>query len=226
MEESRVLLVNGSPKGARSDTLKLACAFLEGMGERGAEIEASALDIAPCRGCFSCWRDEGRCVQPDDMARILERVVAAELIVWSTPLYCYGVPSACKAILDRLLPLSSPAMRLDERGRTHHRARDGRAARTRHVLVAGCGFPERAGNFDSLEFQFRRMFGDDTALVLCTEAPLLSEPEAEPATLPYLAAVRAAGAEYRETGRISETVQRVLDAPMLDPNVYRALASS
>ena len=115
MEESRVLLVNGSPKGARSDTLKLACAFLEGMGERGAEIEANALDIAPCRGCFSCWRDEGRCVQPDDMARILERVAAAELIVWSTPLYCYGVPSACKAILDRLLPLSSPAMRLDER---------------------------------------------------------------------------------------------------------------
>ena len=53
-----ILLINGSPKGDRSNTLKLSKAFLEGVLEihKDAEIRQLNLSekkIAPCRGC---WR--------------------------------------------------------------------------------------------------------------------------------------------------------------------------
>ncbi len=69
----KILLINGSPKGDRSNTLKLSKAFLEGILEihKDAEIRQlnlSGKKIAPCRGCFACWnKTPGKCVMTDDM---------------------------------------------------------------------------------------------------------------------------------------------------------------
>lgn len=58
-----ILVINGSPKGAKSNTYRLTCAFLEGISageeKRGKQapetefLEISRLNIKPCRGCFS-----------------------------------------------------------------------------------------------------------------------------------------------------------------------------
>ena len=56
-------------------------------------------------------RNGGACVHDDDMKAILEEILACDLLVWSFPLYCYGMPASLKALLDRTLPLSSMAMR-------------------------------------------------------------------------------------------------------------------
>ena len=218
----KILVLNGSPRGGQSDTLRLTRAFLEGMGEaENAEIVAvAAADVRPCRGCFSCWRQTpGRCVIDDDMAEILAKAREAELVIWSTPLYCYSVPSGLKAVMDRLLPLSCMTMTTGAAGQTHHAA-VGRVCR-QHLLISGCGFPDYEGNFDGLVFQFERMFGAGLPRILCAEAPLLSLAEAAPVALPYLETVKKAGAEYKATGRIAAETQAALDAPMLDPEVYR-----
>ncbi|MEA4988555.1 MAG: flavodoxin family protein [Anaerovorax sp.] len=220
----KILVINGSPKGKQSDTLKLTNAFLEGMGQTAKIIETMHADIRPCLGCFDCWhKTPGSCVQNDDVAEILEEFREADMVIWSAPLYCYGLPSNCKALIDRLLPLSSPAQYVDENGQTHHPSRDNHHARM--MLISGCGFPDREGNFDGLIFQFRRMFGADAPLLLCVEAPLLSIPEAAPVAEPYLVLVRKAGMEFGRDGSISDETQSRLDAPMFPPDQYRTMAS-
>jgi len=217
----KILVINGSPKGEKSDTLKITRAFLEGMGESAEIVDTMQIDVKPCLGCHSCWwKTPGRCVQKDDMADILKRMVESDLVIWSTPLYCYGVPSNCKALFDRMLPLATPAQNLDENGRTCHSGREEIHAKV--MLISGCGFPDRKNNFEALEFQFKRMFSDDCPMILCVEAPLLSIAEAKPLADAYLALAKRAGEEYASTGRISETTQSALDAPMYPPEQYRA----
>ena len=58
MEKRRmkVLILNGSPKNEKSNTLKLTNSFLDGMKEYEAieeeYIHVSLKDIKPCLGCF------------------------------------------------------------------------------------------------------------------------------------------------------------------------------
>ncbi len=220
----KTLLLNGSPKRGASDTLILANAFLDGMGAEFERVDVIGQKIAPCLGCFSCWqKTPGVCAIRDDAGPLLERIVRAELVVWSMPLYCYGMPSHVKALVDRLLPLATPRQYVDAEGRTHHPARHD--SRARHLLISGSGFPDYEGNFDGLVFQFRRLFGADAPAILCAETPLLNIPEAREATLPLLGAVRRAGAEFAQAGGISEETMAQTRVPMIEPDLYRRICS-
>ena len=110
----KILVLNGSPKRDKSDTMHIAHAFLEGMKEAASQdmhiIHTIDHHIEYCTGCFSCMRNGGTCVHDDDMREILEEILASDLLIWSFPLYCYGMPASLKALLDRTLPLSSMAM--------------------------------------------------------------------------------------------------------------------
>ena len=88
------------------------------MGETYDTIDTMRVNVKPCLGCYACWRmTPGKCVQQDDMAGILDRILESELVIWSTPLYCYSVPSNLKVIYDRLIPLGTMEQRVDEEGR-------------------------------------------------------------------------------------------------------------
>ena len=110
----KILILNGSPKGERSDTLHITRAFLDGM-RAAVPVEAELIHVTEkrigcCRGCFTCKRNGGTCVLRDDMAGILEKMLASDVLLFSFPLYCYGMPAALKNLVDRMLPLSSMAM--------------------------------------------------------------------------------------------------------------------
>ncbi len=221
----KVLIINGSPKGERSDTLRVTRAFVEGMGETPEIIEVRKKNVKPCLGCFSCWNaTAGRCVQKDDMQEILPQIVGSDLVIWSLPLYCYGMPSAVKAVVDRLLPLGTAQQYVGDDGRTHHPAREERRARM--MLISGCGFPDREGNFDGLIFAFKRQFGEHCPMILCLESPMMNIDEAAPLTDKYLETAREAGKAFAETGSIPEGLQAKLNAPMMPPDAYRAMCNS
>ncbi len=83
-----ILVINGSPKGEKSDTLKITRAFLEGMGETAEIVDTMKIDVKPCLGCFACWsRTPGKCVQQDDMEKVLKRITQADLVIWSKSSY-------------------------------------------------------------------------------------------------------------------------------------------
>lgn len=67
----KITVINGSPKGERSDTLKITKAFLKGMKEEADVIDTMKEKVNPCLGCYSCWtRTPGVCVQKDGMEKI------------------------------------------------------------------------------------------------------------------------------------------------------------
>ncbi len=217
----KIIVINGSPKGEKSDCLKMTKAFLNGMNEKAEIIDTMKPLIKPCLGCYSCWTaTPGKCVQKDGMEEILAKISEADLVIWSTPLYSYSFPSNCKAIIDRLLPLSSQKQNTDENGNTHHPTRKEHNAT--HILISGCGFPDREGNYDALIFQFKRMFGKDATMILCPESPMFSVPIAEPVTKPYLSLVEKAGKEFAQNWKISPDLQKELDKLMIPADAYRS----
>ncbi len=204
----KVLLLNGSPRGEGSGTLKLARAFLEGLQDAcGAEVETVHLiekKILPCRGCFGCWTGTpGRCVQRDDMDGLLPRYRQAELVVWCLPLYYFGMPSHAKAFLDRLLPSNLPRMEPRPQGGMGHPPRWPETRCQRHLLISTCGFCARQNNYEALEKQFEIAFGGEEGRltqILCPEGELFRVPQLRGRTDAYLALLREAGSGVRPRG--------------------------
>ena len=130
----RILVFNGSPKKDKSDTMHITRAFLEGMQEAAPQdiriIDVIDQHIEYCRGCFACKQNGGTCRHQDDMRGILEEILASDLLLFSFPLYGYGMPAPLKNLIDRTMPLSSMAMqkvgdRYEHVGQAnyeHHRA--------------------------------------------------------------------------------------------------------
>ena len=110
----KILVFNGSPKKKNSDTMHITRTFLAGMNEAAPQelriVDVIDRHIGFCRGCFACKHNGGRCVMDDDMRELLEQMLASELLQFSYPLYCYGMPAVLKNLVDRMLPPSSMAM--------------------------------------------------------------------------------------------------------------------
>ena len=101
----KILAVVSSPrKGGNSEML--VDRFIEGAKESGHTVEKICLrekKIAPCIACEACLRNGGTCVQKDDMADILQKIIDADTIVLSTPVYYYSVSAQLKVMIDRTL---------------------------------------------------------------------------------------------------------------------------
>jgi len=201
-----ILVLNGSPKGESSNTFKVTTAFLEGLNRNEKDnieiVNISKTKIDHCHGCFACWtKTPGNCIIKDDMEGLIEQYIKADLIVWSFPLYYFGMPSKIKAFLDRLLPTNLPYMDLNADGTSGHAPRYD-LSHQRHVLISTCGFYATKHNYDALISQFDIMFGDKLTKIIRTEGELLKVPQLEGKISEYLAHVKQAGKEFSEQGRI------------------------
>lgn len=100
-----VLIISASPrKGGNSDTL--CDRFSQGAEESGHKVEKvflTAKNIGYCRGCGVC-NSTHKCVQKDDMAEILDKMVGADVIVLATPVYFYSMDGQMKTFIDRTVP--------------------------------------------------------------------------------------------------------------------------
>ncbi len=100
----KVLGINGSPKGTKSQTYRLVNACLKGAQKAGAEIEFVDLckqNIKYCIACGECFL-KGTCIHEDDFARLLERMRGSEGIIWGSPVYIDSVTGQMKTLLDRM----------------------------------------------------------------------------------------------------------------------------
>lgn len=76
---------------------------LAAMEEEGAAVEkivVAEADIRPCRGCNIC-ETLNRCVQRDYMEYVHDRIVEADCIILASPIYCMGLASQAKVLVDR-----------------------------------------------------------------------------------------------------------------------------
>jgi multimeric flavodoxin WrbA len=98
-----ILLVSSSPRKEKSNTLRLARKAVEGMGgsARVETVHLSDLEIGFCAHCEACHADCMRCGIQDDAPALLERMLAADGILFATPNYVNHVTASLKALLER-----------------------------------------------------------------------------------------------------------------------------
>ena len=110
----KILVLNGSPKRDKSDTMHMTRSFLTGINDILKNdvhiIDVIDKKIEYCTGCFECMKNGGMCIHQDDMHDILNEIIQSDILILSFPLYCYGMPAPLKALMDRTLPLGSMAM--------------------------------------------------------------------------------------------------------------------
>jgi multimeric flavodoxin WrbA len=226
-----ILVLNGSPKGERSNNLKITRAFLDGMCSKQRHniniVNISEKDIQHCRGCFTCWtKTPGKCVIKDEMGELIEQYINADLIVWSFPLYYFGMPSKIKAFLGRTLPTSLPYMTINEDGTSGHPPRYD-LSHQRYILISTCGFYTVKNNYDALFRQFEIMFGEKLTKIICPEGELFSIAQLEGRISEYLYYAKKAGEEFAENDRISILMVSGLSVlALLDVNATLIICSS
>jgi multimeric flavodoxin WrbA len=98
----KVLGIYGSPRPKGNSDLLLDKA-LEGVQSQGAAIEKIYVRDLSFSGCVECGGcdETGECVLSDDLDAIYPLLLETPVIILSSPIFFYGLPSQAKALVDR-----------------------------------------------------------------------------------------------------------------------------
>jgi multimeric flavodoxin WrbA len=98
----KVLGILGSPRAGGNSDLLLDQA-LAGAKEAGAEVEKIVLSRKKISGCLDCQKcnESGICVIKDDMPEIHRKILEADAVLHSVPVYFWSMTAQMKAYLDR-----------------------------------------------------------------------------------------------------------------------------
>lgn len=224
----KVLALNSSPRGKdQSKTELLLDSLVAGMRSADAEVEVVHLrtkKINYCIGCYTCWtKTPGVCVFKDDMSKeLLPKFREADLAVYATPLYHFGVNAQLKTFIERTLPAIEPFI-IEHNGKAAH------PLRGRHPLVAAlsvAGFPELS-IFDQMSSHLRQIYKKALiAEIYRPSAESMVQPGFEGVRADILDAVRQAGAEIARNFTVSDDTMKRITQPVGDFKALREMANA
>ncbi|MDD5712926.1 MAG: flavodoxin family protein [Smithellaceae bacterium] len=100
----KILGINASPKGSKSQTLRLVEAVLDGASSKGAQVELVDLcrmKIEYCNACGVCHKT-GTCAKKDGFQVLYRKILAADGLVMGSPNYFRSVTAQMKTMIDRM----------------------------------------------------------------------------------------------------------------------------
>ncbi len=112
----KIIGVSFSPR-KEGNTVAMLNEVLAAAKKAGAEVELFSVagkNIQPCDGCWGCTKT-GICHIKDDAAELLEKMVAADGIIFGTPIYFWGMTAQAKAVIDRTISLNKPEHSLNNK---------------------------------------------------------------------------------------------------------------
>lgn len=223
----KVLAFNGSPNMDKGTTALILDPFLKGMQGSGAEVEifyTYKMKINPCHGEGNCmFKNPGYCFQQDDMNALYPKL-NADIIVFSSPLYCFGVSGTMKNLMDRMIPIGIPLLEV-RNGRSCHPLReDKRVKGGKLVLVSSCGFWEM-DNFASLIMQVKilsqNLDREFVGSLLRPHGPILRGMlNKNTSANDVLEAAEEAGHQLVKEGKISELTLNTISRQLIPLEVY------
>ena len=99
----KILVIVGAKKNGQTD--KLTGQFVKGLLSAGHEVETVNLftlkNVHGCIDCQTCKKNGGTCVWKDDVAPLMEKVVAVGVLVFASPVYFFSITSQLKLFMDR-----------------------------------------------------------------------------------------------------------------------------
>lgn len=103
----KTTIINGSPR-SNGSTAYIITKILEGMNISNTDITSFCLgqtNIKYCLGCKECYKT-GKCIQHDDVEKIMQSIVESDLIVIGSPSYWGDITGQLKVFFDRNTPFS------------------------------------------------------------------------------------------------------------------------
>ncbi|SMD08662.1 Multimeric flavodoxin WrbA [Desulfocicer vacuolatum DSM 3385] len=101
----KVLTLQGGArkKGNTATVLAWVEEELKAMGHEVETVHLQNKNIKGCLACGKCKENPGAvaCIQKDDAIEILDKMVEAELVIFTSPLYFWGVAGPLKSLIDR-----------------------------------------------------------------------------------------------------------------------------
>lgn len=111
----KIVILNGSNSNLLN-TAGLIDSFTRGAEEAGNEIvkfDVAHMNIHGCLGCMKCMTIPKNaahiCVQKDDMDQIYRAVMEADILVFASPMYWWGITGQLKLAVDRLQAITGHA---------------------------------------------------------------------------------------------------------------------
>lgn len=137
----RICCLKGSPrKNGNTNTLtRLVIEQLSGAGIETEEFPLYDMNIQGCLACRWCQKDwtSVRCIRKDDMQLIYDSMMNSDLILLSTPIYCWYCTAPMKAAMDRM----AYAMNMYYGDSIGPSLWAGKSA----AIIATCGYPTEQG---------------------------------------------------------------------------------
>ena len=107
----KIAILNGSPR--LGNTAAMVDAFAEGAKEAGHEVEILHVGKMKINGCLACeychGKGEGKCVQKDDMEKVMPAYKEADMIVYASPIYYFDMTAQILAAIQRVYAIGKPA---------------------------------------------------------------------------------------------------------------------
>ncbi len=102
-----ILVLTGSPRKEGNSSL-IAETFIRAAKQSGHTVtrfDAGHKTIRPCIACDKCFSKGNPCVFNDSFNELAPLIEAADLILFSTPLYWFGFPAQLKSAIDKIYSL-------------------------------------------------------------------------------------------------------------------------
>jgi multimeric flavodoxin WrbA len=102
-----ILVLEGSPRKGHTSVVTDWVLAGMGKGNKVTRVKLCEQHIAPCQGCFTCTdtKKAAGCAQDDDMVELYDKIIDADLVVWTSPIFCWNVTAQTKTALDRCFAL-------------------------------------------------------------------------------------------------------------------------
>jgi len=119
----KVLIINANPK----ETYEAFDLYLEAL-KASLEEKMNEVKVIPlrrfsfhdCIGCYSCWlKTPGICCFQDGMEEILKEYLAADTVVFASPIIMGFISASLKCVNDRMLPVMHPFLQPREDRMSH-----------------------------------------------------------------------------------------------------------
>ncbi|MFA6914473.1 MAG: flavodoxin family protein, partial [Endomicrobiia bacterium] len=95
----------GSPRlkgNTRIALLEIENGIEKNISDKNIEfIDVTTKKLSGCMNCDACKRNGGTCITNDDSAQLVEKVSLADVIIFGTPVYWWGVSSQLKMLIDK-----------------------------------------------------------------------------------------------------------------------------
>ena len=102
-----IVVITGSPR-RNGNSFAMTDSFIraaEAKGHAVTRFDAAMLNIGGCRACETCFKTGKACSFDDDFNTIAPAILAADVLVFTMPVYWYSIPAQIKAVIDRIYSL-------------------------------------------------------------------------------------------------------------------------